>query len=49
MEISPRHIRKVRTVPESIAKVWDRWTSHEGLLSFFGRDNSFEPRIGGRP
>lgn len=47
METGARQIRKVRAVREPIAQVWERWASHEGLKTFFGRDNSFELRLGG--
>ena len=40
-------IQKSRTVNCPLDTVWWKWTSHEGLLTFFGEDNSMELKIGG--
>jgi len=42
-----RIIRKSRTVDAPIDSIWWKWTTHEGLLTFFGEDNSMDLRIGG--
>ncbi len=34
-------------VAAPIAKVWQAWTTRDGLRSFFGEDNKVELRIGG--
>ncbi len=47
MKITDKKIKKVRLINESIEKVWWRWTTHEGLKSFFGRDNKIELTPGG--
>ncbi|MGX1929550.1 SRPBCC family protein [Flagellimonas sp. 2504JD4-2] len=40
-------IVKTITVPTNIEDVWWKWTTHEGLLTFFGPDNKVELRLGG--
>ncbi len=45
--ISDRTIEKTRTVNCSIDAVWWKWTTHEGLLTFFGEDNKVNLEIGG--
>ena len=45
--INNKIIQKETTVNCSIAEAWKRWTTHEGLLSFFGADNKIELQIGG--
>lgn len=47
MEISSKRIYKKTLIPSSRETVWWKWTTHEGLLSFFGRDNSIELTPGG--
>ena len=42
-----RIIRKSITVNCPIDTVWWKWTTHEGLLTFFGEDNNMELKIGG--
>lgn len=42
-----RHIKKSRVVNNPIDIVWEKWTTHEGLLTFFGHDNQIEFEIGG--
>jgi uncharacterized protein YndB with AHSA1/START domain len=39
-------VKKV-TCPISQKQMWDKWTTHEGLLTFFGLDNKIELRVGG--
>lgn len=46
-EINERRIEKTITVNCSIHTVWWKWTTHEGLLTFFGKDNSVDLRLGG--
>ena len=40
-------IIKKETINCSLDKLWWKWTTHEGLLSFFGRDNKIELKPGG--
>jgi uncharacterized protein YndB with AHSA1/START domain len=40
-------IKKSRIVRCSVDEVWHKWTTHEGLLTFFGADNNVELRLGG--
>ena len=40
-------IKKSIIVNRSLHDVWLKWTTHEGLLTFFGRDNKIELRPGG--
>jgi uncharacterized protein YndB with AHSA1/START domain len=40
-------IQKERIVPFSLTESWSKWTTHEGLKTFFGRDNKIELEIGG--
>ena len=47
MQISPRKIQKSFSYDESIDVLWWRWTSHEGLKTFFGKDNHIELKEGG--
>lgn len=47
MRISTERIVKSRRVPCTIETAWRKWTTHEGLLSFFGRDNRIELTPGG--
>lgn len=39
MEITNKQIAKVRQIDQPIETVWWRWTTHEGLKTFFGVDN----------
>lgn len=45
--INDKIIEKTRVVNCSINKVWWKWTTHEGLLTFFGLDNKIDFEIGG--
>lgn len=40
-------IRKTRIVNCSLDSMWWKWTTHEGLKTFFGEDNNMELKIGG--
>lgn len=40
-------IYKTCTISCSTADAWKKWTTHEGLLTFFGRDNKIELQPGG--
>lgn len=42
MIISNKMITKSAVLNASLAVVWEKWTTHEGLLSFFGKDNKIE-------
>jgi len=41
-------IKKSRIIHCSVDDVWWKWTTHEGLLTFFGKDNAVELKIGGK-
>jgi len=45
--ILDKTIIKKRSIKASIDNIWNKWTTHEGLLTFFGADNKVELRIGG--
>jgi uncharacterized protein YndB with AHSA1/START domain len=45
--INKKIIEKTRTVNCSIDSVWWKWTTHEGLKTFFGVDNKVNLEIGG--
>jgi len=47
MEITGRSIEKLITLNCSINVLWEKWTTHAGLLTFFGRDNKIELAPGG--
>lgn len=47
MQITDKQISKVRTFNCSLDSAWHKWTTYEGLLTFFGRDNKIELRPGG--
>ncbi|MEX0314511.1 MAG: SRPBCC domain-containing protein [Allomuricauda sp.] len=42
-----KSITKTKTVQSGIENVWWKWTTHEGLLTFFGPDNKVDLRLGG--
>lgn len=42
-----KKITKIYTAPAPLTTIWNKWTTHEGLLTFFGKDNKMELRIGG--
>ncbi len=45
--INEKIIQKSRTVNCPLSTVWWKWTTHEGLLTFFGPANKMELRLGG--
>jgi len=45
--IENKTIEKKIVVDCSINDMWWKWTTHEGLLTFFGPDNKIDFRIGG--
>jgi uncharacterized protein YndB with AHSA1/START domain/predicted enzyme related to lactoylglutathione lyase len=47
MESNGKAIKKSRIINQSIDTVWWRWTTHEGLKTFFGSDNKIELTPGG--
>ncbi len=42
MELSTKQITKTKTINQPLDSVWWRWTTHEGLKTFFGTDNKIE-------
>lgn len=48
MEITDKRIEKRKIVNLPHDEVWKLWSTHEGLLSFFGRDNKINLEIGGK-
>lgn len=47
MQITDKKIIKSAVVSMTVKEVWSKWTTHEGLLSFFGKDNNVELKLGG--
>lgn len=47
MELSDKQIIKTRVFHQSQDSLWWRWTTHEGLKTFFGSDNKIELIPGG--
>lgn len=47
MKITDKVIVKRRIFHLSQADLWKLWSTREGLLTFFGRDNKIDLRIGG--
>ncbi len=47
MRVSTKQIVKSKVIRCSQDTAWRKWTTHEGLLSFFGRDNRIELTPGG--
>ncbi len=45
--LNDKIIRKIRIVNCSIDSVWWKWTTHDGLRTFFGEDNNIELKVGG--
>jgi uncharacterized protein YndB with AHSA1/START domain len=45
--LTDKIIKKSRTVDCSIDTMWWKWTTHDGLRTFFGEDNNMELQIGG--
>lgn len=46
-QIKNKVIFKTKIVNCSIDTVWWKWTTHEGLLTFFGPDNKIKLKLGG--
>lgn len=46
-QFNNKNIYKTISVNCSIQEAWKKWTTHEGLQSFFGADNKIELQIGG--
>jgi uncharacterized protein YndB with AHSA1/START domain len=42
MEISDKRIVKAKVFHQPLETIWWRWTTHDGLKTFFGADNSIE-------
>lgn len=40
-------IKKVKVVNGLVSEVWSKWTTHDGLKTFFGIDNKIELAVGG--
>ncbi len=47
MKITDKIIRKSIVLNIDVDSVWSKWTTHEGLLTFFGNDNKIELIPGG--
>jgi len=47
MKITEKQILKSNTINCSIDTAWWKWTTHEGLLTFFGAENKIELSPGG--
>lgn len=47
MQISDKQLHKSKVFRQSLDQIWDRWTSHDGLKSFFGKDNHISLRPNG--
>jgi len=45
-EINSKMIKKTRVVNGLVSEVWKKWTTHEGLKTFFGADNKIELKPG---
>ncbi len=45
--INDKIITKTRLIETPINTIWWQWTTHEGLLTFFGQDNKVELCLGG--
>lgn len=48
LRISDKKIVKKALVPLPVSQVWDKWTTSDGLLSFFGEKNNIEMLPGGK-
>lgn len=46
-QINNKIIFKTKTVNCPIDNVWWKWTTHDGLLTFFGPDNKIKLKLGG--
>jgi uncharacterized protein YndB with AHSA1/START domain len=48
MDASDKQIQKIRVIESPVDKIWWKWSTHEGLLTFFGYDNKIELEPGGQ-
>jgi uncharacterized protein YndB with AHSA1/START domain/predicted enzyme related to lactoylglutathione lyase len=48
LELTDRKIEKYEVFHQSLDAMWQRWTTHEGLKTFFGKDNQIELIPGGK-
>ena len=46
-EINSKMIKKTKVVNGLVSEIWKKWTTHEGLKTFFGTDNKIELKPGG--
>ncbi len=46
-QVNDKVIVKSRIVDAPLDMIWWKWTTHEGLRTFFGEDNRMELRVGG--
>jgi len=46
-KMSDKQIRKTKIVNCPGHNAWQKWTTHDGLITFFGNDNKIELRLGG--
>jgi uncharacterized protein YndB with AHSA1/START domain len=44
---SEKKIVKAMAFPSGLQNIWKKWTTHEGLKTFFGYDNKIELKLGG--
>lgn len=47
MRTSLKTIKKTAVISAPLSEVWWKWTTHEGLKTFFGIDNKIDLRPGG--
>jgi len=47
VKIAEKKITKTATLYSPVEEVWERWTTREGLRTFFGEDNNVELTPGG--
>jgi len=47
MEINSKQLLKTQIIESEIKAIWKKWTTHEGLKTFFGLENKIELRPGG--
>jgi uncharacterized protein YndB with AHSA1/START domain len=46
-QINDKKIIKKHVFNASVDLIWKKWTTHEGLLTFFGSDNKIQLKSGG--
>ena len=47
MKIEDKCIYKTKIIENDLDTLWWKWTTREGLLSFFGKDNKIDFKVGG--